>query len=464
MSNHFHLLLRTADIPLSRFMRRLLTGYVVTFNLRHNRSGHLFRTATNRLSVMRKNTCLNFVRYIHLNPLRAGLVSTLDDLDSYPWCGHSVLMKRNELPGQETAGVLARFAKTVPAAGKRYHSFIYDGITMGRRKGIGQIRIEVPSFTNLFSRSHQKGGVMYKRLLLVLAGLSLLAGCGGGGSSAGGGSGYTGVTTQATVSTSNAKALSADAYSGSQLSAAVSGVAKEAPDASGQPPLLQEVAGMLERSVTTIVNVPASAAKVAAATATAQNTIPGFSGSYTYSISVDQSSGAFSGVITFNQYKETSLSSTISGSIAFSGVYSQATGTFSSLNISLSNLIGTNGSRSYSLAGSESYSTSGTTKTVTMSIVLTDNVSKLTYWVKDFALTLVGSSLSITGTYYDPIHGFVVISTVTPLTVTTIDATPTSGQLLFSGRNGTTARLTFTSGGYIVEVDTAGNGTYVVVS
>jgi hypothetical protein len=305
---------------------------------------------------------------------------------------------------------------------------------------------------------------MYKRLLLVLAGLSLLSGCGGGGgSSAGGGSGYTGVTTQATVNTSNAKALSADAYSGSQVSAAVSGVAKEATDAGGQQPLLQEVAGMLERSVTTIVNVPASAAKSVAATVTVQNTVNGFSGSYTYSISVDQSSGAFSGVITFNQYKETSLSFTISGPISFSGVYSQATGTFSSLNISLNNLIGTNGSRSYSLGGSESYSTSGATKTVTMSVVLTDNVSKLTYWVKDYALTLVGSLLTISGTYYDPAHGFVVISTVTPLTVTTIDATPTSGQLLFSGRNGTSARLTFTSTGYIVEVDTAGNGTYVVV-
>jgi len=307
---------------------------------------------------------------------------------------------------------------------------------------------------------------MYKKSLLILAGVLLLAGCGGGGgSSAGGNSGFTGTTTQATVTTSNAKALSADAYAGSQLSVAASGVAKVATDGSGQSALLQEAAGMLERSVKTIVATPTSSAKVAAATATAtaQNTVNGFSGSFTYSISYDQVSGAFNGTITFSQYKDTSTSPSVTGSIAFSGVYSQATGTFSSLNISLSNLIGTNGSRSYSLAGSVAYSTSGATKTATISVVLTDNLSSRTYWVKDYVLVLTGSTLTIAGTYYDPIHGFVVISTVTPLTVTTIDAMPTSGQLLFSGSNGTKARLIFTGVGYTVEADTAGNGTYVAV-
>lgn len=143
MSNHFHLLLRTADIPLSRFMRRLLTGYAVTFNLRHKRTGHLFQNRYKSIVCDEEEYLLELVRYIHLNPLRAGLVSTLDDLDSYLWCGHSVLMKRNELPGQETAEILSRFAKTVSAAGKRYHSFINDGIAMGRRNdlvGIGLLR------------------------------------------------------------------------------------------------------------------------------------------------------------------------------------------------------------------------------------------------------------------------------------------------------------------------------------
>ena len=143
MSNHLHLLLRTADIPLSRFMRRLLTGYAVTFNLRHNRTGHLFQNRYKSIVCDEEEYLLELVRYIHLNPLRAGLVSSLDDLDSYPWCGHSVLMNRNVLPGQETAGILSRFAKAVSTARKRYQSFINDGITMGRRNdlvGIGLLR------------------------------------------------------------------------------------------------------------------------------------------------------------------------------------------------------------------------------------------------------------------------------------------------------------------------------------
>lgn len=304
---------------------------------------------------------------------------------------------------------------------------------------------------------------MYTRLLLVFAGLSLLAGCGGdgGGSSAAGSSGYTGATTQATVTTSNAKALSADAYSGSQVSAAASGVAKVATGSDEQSAMLQATSGILERSVTTIVGAPTSSAKVAAATA--QNTVNGFSGSYSYTISYDQATGAFSGTITFSQYKETSNSATVSGSMAFTGVYNQATGMFTSLNISLNSLTGTKDGRSYSLAGSMSFSTSGASKTVSMSVVLTDNVSRLTYWAKDYVLVLTGSSLTVSGTYYDPVHGYVVISTITPLTVSTVDATPTSGQLLFSGSNGTKARLTFTASGYIIEVDTVGNGTYVVV-
>ena len=43
MSNHFHILARTGSQSLSKSMRKLLTGYVVNFNKRHKRSGHLFQ-------------------------------------------------------------------------------------------------------------------------------------------------------------------------------------------------------------------------------------------------------------------------------------------------------------------------------------------------------------------------------------------------------------------------------------
>ena len=140
LSNHFHLLLRATDIPLATFMRRLLTGYAVTFNLRHHRTGHLFQNRYKSLACEEEQYLLELVRYVHLNPLRAGLVATLDDLDSYFWSGHSVLMKKNELPGQATAEVLSRFGKSYATASKHYRSFVNDGIAKGRRNdlvGIG---------------------------------------------------------------------------------------------------------------------------------------------------------------------------------------------------------------------------------------------------------------------------------------------------------------------------------------
>ena len=95
-------------------------------------------------------------------------------------------------------------------------------------------------------------------------------------------------------------------------------------------------------------------------------------------------------------------------------------------------------------------------------MVLLDSSTGKTYWVKDYTYTLTGSSLTISGTYYDPDYGYVTVTTVTPLQVASTDAWPTAGVLLFTGANGSRARLTFTSTGYTVEVDT-GSGFYTTV-
>jgi hypothetical protein len=302
---------------------------------------------------------------------------------------------------------------------------------------------------------------MHKRALLILAGFSLLAGCGGGGGSTSGGVAYNGVTTQAVVTTTNAKALSIDTLTGSQASSAPSsGVAKETAG-SGQASLLGDGAALLQ-SVTAISPAATTAAKAVAITA--QNTVYGYSGSYSFTISYDPVSGACSGTMTYTQYKATSTSTTMSGTTTYTGVFNQTSGTFTSLAMTLSGVTVNDGTKSRSLNGSESYSNVGGVESITVSNLITDNVSGRTYWAKDITLTLTGTSLTIAGTYYDPIYGYVVISTVTPLTVTSIDdTTPTAGQLLFTGANNTKARLTFTASSYTVEADTAGNGTYVVV-
>jgi len=90
--NHTHLLFRTGDVPLSTFMRRLLTGYAVNFNRCHKRHGHLFQNRYRSILCQEESYLLELVRYIHLNPLRAKLVRGLGELDTYRYAGHSALM------------------------------------------------------------------------------------------------------------------------------------------------------------------------------------------------------------------------------------------------------------------------------------------------------------------------------------------------------------------------------------
>jgi len=134
LRNHSHLLLRPRREKLSTFMRRLLTGYAVTFNLRHRRTGHLFQNRYKSIVCEEEPYLLELVRYIHLNPLRAWAVSGLDALDRYPWSGHAVLMGAQELAGQNTAEVLGRFGGSTRAGRAAYRQFVSDGAGQGERE------------------------------------------------------------------------------------------------------------------------------------------------------------------------------------------------------------------------------------------------------------------------------------------------------------------------------------------
>ena len=136
LSNHFHLLLMPTGTPLSSFMRRLLTGYAVSFNRRHQRSGHLFQNRYTSIVCEEEPYLLELLRYIHLNPLRAGMVKTLDELDRSPWSGHAVLMGNRSFPGQETDSVLERFGNKPATARRNYRQFVSDGMKDGQRRDL----------------------------------------------------------------------------------------------------------------------------------------------------------------------------------------------------------------------------------------------------------------------------------------------------------------------------------------
>jgi REP element-mobilizing transposase RayT len=93
LPNHAHLVVRTGTRPLPRSMRSLLTGYAGAFNRRHHRVGHLFQNRYTSIVVEEEPYLLDLVRYVHLNPVRATVVSDLRTLARYPWTGHSALLE-----------------------------------------------------------------------------------------------------------------------------------------------------------------------------------------------------------------------------------------------------------------------------------------------------------------------------------------------------------------------------------
>jgi len=217
--NHFHILLRTgpsasADAsgcragptPLSKVMRRLMTGYAVTFNIRHRRSGHLFQNRYKSVVCEEDPYLLELIRYIHLNPLRAKLVQDLKELDKYPWTGHSAILGRRKNPllpdppsdksfsaegglsfslssgkgkkqqrnpenpvnpvkkekplSEKTIeDVLLHFGETHKVARRRYRQFVKNGIEQGKRpefQGGGLVRSAGGAKAGLLGRKNEE--------------------------------------------------------------------------------------------------------------------------------------------------------------------------------------------------------------------------------------------------------------------------------------------------------------------
>ena len=96
MSNHVHLLVHSSATPLAKFMQGLQQSYTQYFNRRHKKSGHLFEGRYKAIVCQEDPYLLELIRYIHLNPLRAGLAKTMEKLDDYPWKLNRKIMPQNQ--------------------------------------------------------------------------------------------------------------------------------------------------------------------------------------------------------------------------------------------------------------------------------------------------------------------------------------------------------------------------------
>lgn len=120
MRNHYHLCLRTPEGNLSRVMRHLDGLYTQRFNRLHRRDGGLFRGRYKAIVVDKDNYLAQVVRYIHLNPLEAGLVS---EPQEFIWSSHRFYLRPKEAPKWlRMTEVMAEFGSVT-----KFHQFVLEG-------------------------------------------------------------------------------------------------------------------------------------------------------------------------------------------------------------------------------------------------------------------------------------------------------------------------------------------------
>ncbi|MGB8464163.1 MAG: transposase [Terrimicrobiaceae bacterium] len=121
MSNQYHLLLETKEPNLSRGMGWLQNAFTRRINTRHRLWGHLFGGRYKAILVEPGNCFWALLDYIHLNPVRAGLVQAADGLESYPWSSlrHYIAVPKMRPRWLETAMAFSVTGCEDTASGRR---------------------------------------------------------------------------------------------------------------------------------------------------------------------------------------------------------------------------------------------------------------------------------------------------------------------------------------------------------
>lgn len=126
MPNHYHLVIETPDGNLAKGMRQLNGVYTQSSNRRHGQVGHLFQGRYKAILVDQDAYLLEVCRYVVLNPVRAGMVKTPEE---WPWSSYNATSGQVKPPvWLATDALLSVFAKTRPAAQRRYAQFVQEGI------------------------------------------------------------------------------------------------------------------------------------------------------------------------------------------------------------------------------------------------------------------------------------------------------------------------------------------------
>ncbi len=124
MTNHFHLLIEVGKVAASRLMQSALSRYAQHFNYKYETYGHVFQGRPGMLLCRRDNYFRQLVRYIHLNPVAAGIVKTPDE---WPWSSHRCFAWGIPDPLIDRDSTLGSFGTDIDAAAAEYRRFVEAG-------------------------------------------------------------------------------------------------------------------------------------------------------------------------------------------------------------------------------------------------------------------------------------------------------------------------------------------------
>ncbi|MCU0244857.1 MAG: transposase [Acidobacteria bacterium] len=156
MPNHYHLLIEDLYGALSKALHAINTRYTVYFNKKNDRCGHLFQGRFKSILVEAETYAWELVRYIHLNPVRAGLVSRPEQ---YHWSSHQEYVGgKQKQPWLCSSVILGRHDRTHTEDRVLFEKFVLAGIGLephpdfeaSRRSGI----LGTPSFIDRISADH----------------------------------------------------------------------------------------------------------------------------------------------------------------------------------------------------------------------------------------------------------------------------------------------------------------------
>ena len=129
MENHVHLLVETGETPLSKILQGVNQRYTMYFNRRYQTVGHLFQGRYKAILCDRDEYLLTLVKYLHYNPVRAGVVKWPEQ---YSWSSHRQYIGLNKDGAVDTIPVLKMFSEDLSRARRFYRKYMGEEVTISK--------------------------------------------------------------------------------------------------------------------------------------------------------------------------------------------------------------------------------------------------------------------------------------------------------------------------------------------